>query len=147
MTTAEVPTTPRWQTRVWGRFWSDTIDGLRELSDRYVAASRARSAIRIEAAPSRRAFPPELPVSRAGPPTGRIIFVHRTSDSGRVDILGRLYRVDADWPHRLVRAELDPDARRIRFHALRRREPSHQPLLAELEYELPSRRSWVTRTY
>ena len=38
-------------------------------------------------------------------------------------MLGRRFEVDATWPHRLVRAEVDLDAGRIRFYALRRREP------------------------
>ena len=136
-----------WQARVWKRSWHADERGLQDLSDRYVEAHRARRASRIENAPARRPFPAAMPASRPGPPSGRLIFIRRTTTAGRTDILGRSYLVDRAWPHRLVRAELDLDARMLRFHALRRREPGDQPLLAEVVYPLPGRRAWVTRTY
>jgi hypothetical protein len=135
----------RWQARVWKRSFELDLTGLIELSDGYIAVHRSRHAVRIEAAPERARF--QLPPPRPGPPSGRLIFIRRTTIAGRADILGRHYDVDRHWPHRLVRAELDLDARRIRFHALRRREPADQPLLAEVPYVLPVTRAWVTRTY
>jgi hypothetical protein len=136
-----------WQARVWQRSWALDGDGLRDRSDAYVAAHRAHRAARIESAPERRPFPTSLPRPRPGPPHGRLIFIRRTTLTGSADILGRHYPVDPAWPHRLVRAELDLDARVIRFHALRRRDPTDQPLLAEVPYRLPERRAWVARTY
>ena len=38
-------------------------------------------------------------------------------------VLTRRFEVAADWPYRLVRAEVDLDAGAIRFHGLRRRQP------------------------
>jgi len=134
-----------WQARVWKRSFALDLTGLIELSERYVAVHRSRRAVRIEAAPDRARF--HLPPPRPGPPSGRIIFIRRTTIAGRADVLGRHYDVDRHWPQRLVRAELDLDARLIRFHALRRREPADQPVLAEVPYLLPARRAWVTRTY
>jgi hypothetical protein len=67
--------------------------------------------------------------------------LRRTGAAGGVELLGRHFEVDATWPHRLVRAEVDLDAGRIRFYALRRRDPAHQPLLREVAYKLPRRRS------
>ena len=136
-----------WQRRVWRRSWGLDLDGLIDLSDRYVAAHRARRASRIESAPGRRSFPLELPPPQAGPPRGRLIFIRRTTMTGGVDILGRHYPVDRAWPLRLVRAELDLDALVIRVHTLRRRDPADQPLIAEIPYVLPLRRAWVARTY
>jgi hypothetical protein len=136
-----------WQSRVWKRSWTVDEAGLLELSDRYVAAHRARRASRIESAPTRRPFPEAMPASRSGPPHGRLIFIRRTTIAGRADILGRHYPVDRAWAHRLVRAELDLDAQMIHFYALRRRDPTDQPLLAEVPYPMPERRAWVTRTY
>jgi hypothetical protein len=136
-----------WQSRVWKRSWAFDEVGLQALSERYIAAHRARRASRIDSAPARQAFPATMPASRPGPPSGRLIFIRRTTIAGRADILGRHYLVDRAWPHRLVRAELDLDARLIRFHALRRRDPTDQPLLAEVPYPWPERRAWVTRTY
>jgi transposase len=136
-----------WQARVWKRSWLSDEAGLEDLSDRYVEAHRARRASRIESAPTRRPFPATMPASRPGPPSGRLIFIRRTTIAGRADVLGRSYFVDRTWPHRLVRAELDLDALVIRFHALRRRDPADQPLLAEVAYRLPERRAWVAHTY
>lgn len=129
----------RWQRQLWARFWDPTLPELEARSDTYVVASRARSAVRIEAAPERTPFPLERPIDLSRPPTGRLVFLRRTSDSGSVSILGRRYPVDPRWPHRLVRGELDLEARRLRFFALRRREPDDQPLLGEVSFEPPAR--------
>jgi hypothetical protein len=96
-------------------------------------------AVRIEAAPERRALTLERVPDLSAPPTGRLVFLRRTGDGGSVLILRRTYPVDRRWLHRLVRGELDLDARRLRFYALRRREPTDQPLLAEVEFEPPAR--------
>jgi hypothetical protein len=136
-----------WQSRVWRRSSSFDLPSLRDVSGRYVAAHRVRRASRIERAPARAPFPARLPPARSGPPRGRLVFIRRTTIAGYADILGRHYLVDPRWLHRLVRADLDLDARVIRFHALRRRDPTDQPLLAEVPYALPARRAWVTRTY
>lgn len=130
----------RWQAKVWARFTHASLDDLRGRSDRYVAAARARSAARIEAAPSRRPFPTEWSLDLQAQPHGRIIYLRRTGATGGVELLGRHFEVDAAWPHRLVRAEVDLDAGRIRFYALRRRDPTRQPLLREVPYSLPRRR-------
>jgi hypothetical protein len=39
----------------------------------------------------------------------------------------------------LVRAEVDLDAGFIAFYALRRRDPTEQPLLRTIDYRLPQR--------
>lgn len=129
----------RWQRKLWARFWNPTLADLQVRSAAYVTASRARSAVRIEAAPERVAFPSGAPVDLMSPPAGRLVFLRRTSDAGSVSILGRRYPVDAHWPHRLVRGELDLDARRLTFFALRRREPEDQPVLGDASFEPPSR--------
>lgn len=128
----------RWQAKLWARFWDPDLAELRRRSDAYVDAARRRSAVRIEAAPPRRPFPggpAEFHVSR----TGRLVFLRRTSESGSVSILGHRIGVDAGWVHRLVRGELDIEAERLRFYGLRRREPAHQPLIAEVPYSPPAR--------
>jgi len=45
--------------------------------------------------------------------------------------------VSASWTNRLVRSEVDLDAKQIRFYALRRREPTWQPLLKTHPYAPP----------
>jgi transposase len=130
----------RWQAKVWARFTHESLEGLRAQSARYVAASRLRAAARIEAAPTRRPFPQDWAPDLQATPRGRIIYLRRTGATGGVELLGRSFEVDATWPHRLVRAEVDLDAGQIRFYALRRRDPAHQPLLREVAYKLPRRR-------
>ncbi len=129
----------QWQRKLWARFWDPTLADLQARSAAYVAASRVRSAVRIEAAPERAPFPLGQPMNLSAPPAGRLVFLRRTSDAGSVSILGVRYPVDPRWPHRLVRGELDLDARRLRFFALRRREPEDQPILGELPFEPPAR--------
>ena len=68
------------------------------------------------------------PISRFTP-QGVVIFIRRTSEAGAVSLLGHSFKVDPLWPHRLVRCEIDLSNQIIRFHALRRRDPDHQPLL------------------
>jgi transposase len=130
----------RWQAKVWARFTHESLEGLQAQSDRYVAASRLGAAARIEAAPARRPFPEVWALDLQATPRGRIIYPRRTGAAGGVELLGRHFEVDATWPHRLVRAAVDLDAGHIRFYALRRRDPAHQPLVREVVYKLPRRR-------
>jgi hypothetical protein len=130
----------RWQAKAWARFTHESLEGLQAQSGKFIAAGRLRAAARIEAAPRRRPVPPGWRLNLQAPPRGRIIFLRRTGEQGAVEVLGHRFEVDAAWPHRLVRAEVDLDAGHIRFFALRRREPTHQPLLREITYRLPRRR-------
>lgn len=129
----------QWQRKLWARFWDPTLADLQVRSAAYITASRVRSAVRIEAAPERASFPLDRLIDLAAPPAGRLVFLRRTSDAGSVSILGVRYPVDPRWPHRLVRGELDLDARRLSFFALRRREPDDQPMLGEVPFEPPAR--------
>lgn len=129
-----------WQAKVWQRFHHEDLDQLQDRSRRYVQAHRQRSAARIGSAPARRPFPQNWKLDLQRPPHGYIIYLRRTSDQGRVNLLGRSFEVDPHWPHRLVRAEVDLTDRRIQFFALRRRDPGAQPLLKEVPYVLPQRR-------
>lgn len=131
----------RWQRSVWDRAWAPGLDALRLRSAGFVAGWRAARAPRIEAAPVRRPFPEPAP-DPGRPPRGRMVFLRRTGPGGGVEILRRRYPVSEAWPHRLVRAELDLDRRRIRFFALRRREPAEQPLIGECSFEPPERWYW-----
>jgi hypothetical protein len=69
---------------------------------------------------------------------GRAIFLRRTDAQGRVSLLGHGFAVDGKWASRLVRAEVDLSAKRVRFYALRRREPTWQPLLKTHRYDPPT---------
>jgi hypothetical protein len=127
----------RWQAKVWSRFQHPSLAALGEHSDRFVAAASQRAAARLDAAPSRRPFPRRWHWNPLAPLRGRVVFLRRADDTGSVSLLGHDYAVSALWPHRLVRAEVDLDREVIQFLALRRRDPTHQPLLAKADYQVP----------
>ena len=129
----------RWQAKVWARFQHPSLKALQAQSAQYVLASRQRAAARIEAAPPRRPFPAQWRLKLTATLQGRMIYLRRTSEQGRVTLLGHTFEVDPLWSHRLVRCEVDIDAAMIRFYALRRREPAWQPLLREVPYRLSQR--------
>jgi hypothetical protein len=129
----------RWQAKVWSRFTHPSRRALQSRSAKFITASRRRAAPRIENAPPRRPFPKHWKLNLQATPDGCIIFLRRTDPKGQVTILGHLLPVDTAWPHRLVRAEVDLPRKRIRFYALRRRDPTYQPLLKEVHYEFPKR--------
>lgn len=104
-----------------------------------MTAHRQRAAARIEAAPPRRPFPPHWRLDLQAHPQGRLVFLRRSNAQGEVQLLGRSFAVDPLWQHRLVRAEVDLKARRIRFYTLRRRAAAQQPLVNETAYVLPRR--------
>lgn len=130
----------RWQEKVWTRFTHGSLADVQQRSAEYIDATRCRSAARIEAAPTRRPFPKGWRLDLQAAPRGRIIYIRRTDDRGRVSLLGHTFTVDPHWPHRLVRAEFDLDRNRIRFYALRRREPTDQPCLKTITHRLPQRK-------
>lgn len=129
-----------WQAKVWERFHHPTLRAVQHRSAAYVRAHRERAAARIDAAPARRALSPQWEFDPQRHPHGTIVFLRRTTAAGTIALLGRTFPVDRHWPHRLVRAEVDLAADEIRVHALRRREPTDQPLLCRLSYVLPTRR-------
>lgn len=129
----------RWQAKVWHRFDHHNFRGLRQRSLKYIAASRQRHAARIEAAPPRQTIPKRWRLDLQSPLHGKIVFLRRTNDQGRLPILGHSFLVAPYWVHRLVRAEVDLDQDHIRFYALRRREPHDQPLLNQVHYRLPNK--------
>jgi transposase len=130
----------RWQTKVWHRFEHACLADLQQRSDRWLAATALRHAVRSERAPARRPFPANLTLDLQRHPAGTIIFIRRTDDGGVASLLGHRFFVDSHWSHRLVRCEVDLDLGCIRFFALRRRDPSDQPLLAVHPHSMPRRR-------
>lgn len=128
-----------WQAKVWSRFEHRSLRGLAGRSAKYIAASRQRRAARTESAPARRPFPKRWRLDLQKHPTGTIIYLRRTDNQGRVNMLGHTFSVDRNWLHRLVRAVVALDYNTIRFYALRRRDPTNQPLLKEVQYTLPQR--------
>ena len=129
----------RWQRKLWARFWDPSLEILQTRSAAYITASRHRSAARIDGAPARPALPTNRPFDRHEPARGRLVFLRRTTDAGNLTILNRRYPVDPRWAHRLVRVELDIEARQLDVFALRRRAPDDQPLIVQLDYTPPER--------
>ncbi len=127
----------RWQQKVWHRFHHESLPELAAVSARYIEAHRRQAARRADAAPCRRAFPAAWRFDCRRPLRGQIVFLRRTSANGSATLLGHLFPVDRRWQHRLVRCEVDLDAQRIRFYALRRRDPGTQPLLRDVVYRWP----------
>jgi hypothetical protein len=132
---------------LWRRFSEATLDDLQARSSMYIAASRRRSVIRIEAAPARRSLPPADELDFEPWPMGRLVFLRRTTDAGRATVLGHSLPVDRHWLHRLIRAEVDLDDGRIRFYALRRREPDAQPLIGRTAVRATGPLASVTRRW
>lgn len=128
-----------WQAKVWARFQHASLEGLQAQSARYVAAHRQRAAARIEAAPGRHPFPRRWRLDLQAHPQGRLVFLRRSNGQGEVELLGRAFAVDSLWQQRLVRAEVDLKAQRVRCYTLRRRAADQQPLVKETAYVLPRR--------
>ena len=129
-----------WQAKLWQRYQFKDLAQLRQLSSRYISAHRTRSAARREQAPERRAFPKNFRLDLNAPLSGTIIYLRRTDDAGRVQLLGQSFPVAKIWLHRLVRCEVDFTAEQIRFYALRRRQPEEHPLLRVTAYHRVYRR-------
>lgn len=130
----------RWQSKVWSRFTHRGLPDLTKRSDRYVQASHQRSVSRIESAPTRWEIPDDWQLDLSRPLAGTVIYLRRTNDKGHVHLLGHDFQVSSTWCHRLVRCQVDLTAGKIRFYALRRREPRRQPLLKTISYEPPKKR-------
>jgi transposase len=128
-----------WQTKVWCRFQHDNLADLQGHSQRYVTALRKQRAARIEAGPDRRVFPAGWKLNLKKRPSGRLVYLRRSNPSSEVIVLGRTWELGQVWPNRLVRCEVDLDKDKIRFFSLRRKEPTSQPQILEVDYRLPNR--------
>lgn len=122
-----------WQAKVWQRYRVGSAAELQQRSQAYIAAHRARTAD-APAAP-RRPMPKHFALDLHAPLRGQMIFIRRTDETGHAHLLGRRFAISPDWPHRLVRCEVDFDHHCIRCFALRRHAPAEQPLLATIHYE------------
>jgi putative transposase len=128
-----------WQTKVWSRFQHADLEDLQGHSQRYVQALRKQRAARLEAAPDRRAFPRAWKLDLKKRPRGRLVFLRRSNGSSAVTLLGQTWPLGQVWPNRLVRCEVDLTQDKLRFFTLRRKEPTSQPQILEVDYRLPNR--------
>lgn len=124
----------RWQSKVWHRFQHENITALKTKSDKYVAAARNKNSSRQDSAPSRKSFPKNWLFDSRKPTKGLVIYLRRTNASGEIEMIGRKFKVDPNWPHRLVRAELDLLKKEIRIYRLRRRDPDQHPFIKKIPY-------------
>jgi len=135
-----------WQAKVWERFHHNSLADLQARSARYIQAHRRRSIARTEAAPARLNFPVQWHWDeRAALNGGTIIYMRRTNDHGKVSLLGHTFDVHPTWTHRLVRCEVNLDAQKIFFFALRRLDPNTHALLNQIPYEL--KQKWLSRRH
>jgi hypothetical protein len=128
-----------WQAKVWSRFHHDRLEQLQERSGRYVAAHRSKTAEKRNRAPARRDFPVSWSLDLQTPLRGRVIFLRRTDQLGRVFLLGRQFSVSSLWLYRLVRCDVNLDCGEINFFTLRRSQPSDCDLLKTTPYTPPVR--------
>lgn len=128
-----------WQSKVWQRHHCPDLASLVAVSGRYIIAYRVKTAARREAAPNRRRFPKGFKLNLNTPLKGTMIYLRRSDDRGNVPLLAQTFPVAEHWGHRLVRCEVDFTHQRIRFYAMRRRDPHHQPLLREVSYLRPNK--------
>lgn len=120
-----------------GRAWS--ARGFRRRSGQYIAARRLRTQALAQAAPPRRPLPKGFQRNLHAPLRGLIIFIRRTDETGRARLLGQPFAVSPDWPHRLVRCEVDFDHLCISCFALRRAAPTEQLLPTTIPYQRPDK--------
>lgn len=128
-----------WQAKVWSRFQHAGLEDLQGHSQKYVAALLKQRAARIETAPDRRAFPGGWKLDLKKRPPGRLVYLRRSNGRSEVTLLGQTWQLGQVWPHRLVRCEVDLDKNKIRFFTLRRKDPTSQPQILEVDYRLPNR--------
>lgn len=128
-----------WQAKVWQRHRMRSVRELQRRSDDYIAARRVRTQALAEAAPRRRPMPKRFKLNLHAPLRRLMIFIRRTDETGHIDMLGQRFAVSPNWPHRLVRCEVDFDHHCIRFFGLRRQAPTEQPLLATIAYHRPDK--------
>lgn len=129
-----------WQSKVWQRHHFPDVEALVGVSARYFAAYRDKTAARRELAPKRRSLPKGFKLDLSASLKDTMIFLRRSAENGNVNVLGRTFPVDPNWQYRLVRCEVDFTHQRIRFYALRRRDPDSQPLLREIHYPRPKKK-------
>ena len=73
-------------------------------------------------------------------PQGRLIYLRRADGRGGMEVLCQRWQGSENWPHRLMRVEVDLSGERLRFYTIRRRDPKSQTLVREVPYQLPRRR-------
>jgi hypothetical protein len=118
-----------WQKGVWKRFHFKNRDQLIEQSQRYVEAYRDKKYESIQSSPDRYEIPDNFVFHYDNLFNGKLFFIKRTDDKGKVNVLGNSFEVDELWTHRLIRIEINLIKHSIDFYRLRKRAPKDQPLI------------------
>lgn len=122
-----------WQQKVWQRRHYHSHAELAHCNATFLVAHLAKHSVRREAAPPRRPFPKSIPhVLRAN----QVIFLRRADLNGCLALCGKTFRLPRAYAHRLLRCEWQLDPPILRFFALHRRNPSHQPFLRQVRCPL-----------
>jgi hypothetical protein len=129
----------RWQRSVWQRFHYENLCDVQRQSKKYVDAVRLKNRERSEASPTRWQFPKQWTLDYSIRPTGKIIFIRRTTNDESVEAMGHGWQVKGAGTHKLVRAEVDLTKNLISFYRIRRREPKVHELLATAKYLVPNK--------
>jgi hypothetical protein len=127
-----------WQKKVWQRTHHASCAAAQSLSDKFCAAYTRRRAAQQDLSPKRRPFPAKSVAAKLT--SGTIVFIRRTSETGTVRVLEQTYLADPQWPHRLVRVEVNVATLALRIFRLRRKAPERQPLIKQLNLKGPFRR-------
>lgn len=128
-----------WEDAIWNRWHFESLDDLRTRTAAFVGSYRDEKAAPVERVPSRIAVPSDWHPTFPEKVTGKVIFLRYTNDLGEAFLLGRNFLVDANFPNRRMRCEVDFTNDLISFYLLRRSEPTIQPLVAAVEYKFPER--------
>lgn len=118
----------RWQDRVWRRWRHPSLAALQRRSAAFIRAYQHAKATQAQAHSAlRRPWSAPTPT----PCSHLIILLRRLDEHGRLTLCAQTLRISRRWAHRLVRCEINVTRQRVRCFGLSRRDPSHQPLLAD----------------
>jgi len=124
------------QQKFWQRRTFKNIKDVEKHLSEYVQAHRLAHQEKILSAPRRRAFPKRWKREDKKPLSGMIIYLRRTDGSGQIRFWEREWLVNEHWVNRLVRAEVDLDAGKVYFFALRRADWKKHRLLKTMSLRL-----------
>ena len=124
------------QQKFWQRRTFKNIKDVEKHLSEYVQAHRLAHQEKILSAPRRRAFPKRWKREGQKPLSGMIIYLRRTDGSGQIRFWEREWLVNEHWVNRLVRAEVDLDAGKVYFFALRRADWKKHRLLKTMSLRL-----------
>jgi hypothetical protein len=110
-------------------------------------AYRQRAVARIDDAPKAPPLSLSLAAQSPGSPPGSGNLHTSTSEAGAVSLLGHTFESIHCGLIVWFAVRIDLSNQTLRFHALRRRDPNHQPLLCRTPYAFPRTLPRVTESF